>query len=503
MLRHFTVLILVVGSPWCAAAKDWPTYRGDAARSGWTDESLPAGLALRWSYHPRHPPQPAWPREERVQFDRAFHVAVAGGLVFFGSSADGKVYALDAAGGTERWSFFTDGPVRLAPTVHRDRVFVASDDGWLYCLNAQDGALQNKWRGGHDETRVLGNGYIISKWPARGGVAIADGVLYWAAGLWQSEGVYLRAMNPDTGRILWRNTTSGQIELPQPHGGAVAVSGVTPQGYLAVNAEQLFVPTGRAVPAAFARADGKFQYYRLQENGQRGGALVMAHGPCVYNGGFAYRAADGTMFRAGRRRRVPVPRRRGLRRGEQADRPDGHLRGKPLIAAASRFARWTTSCCGSFPTYRPGPPCWWPAKRSCRPVKSRSRWSIPPRRRPSGRRKWMRSRTGWPLRTAACTSARPAERSIVTAHRPARPRCIGRRRWTCRPTRGRPPQPKRSSAAPASAKAIAWTSPAATAPWRWNWPAARSCRSSRSTRIPSGWRRPGGSSTPPAITASA
>ena len=108
MLRHFTVLILVVGSPWCAAAKDWPTYRGDAARSGWTDESLPAGLALRWSYHPRHPPQPAWPREDRMHFDRAFHVAVAGGLVFFGSSADGKVYALDAAGGTERWSFFTD-----------------------------------------------------------------------------------------------------------------------------------------------------------------------------------------------------------------------------------------------------------------------------------------------------------------------------------------------------------------------------------------------------------
>ena len=61
--------------------------------------------------------------------------------MFFGSSADGRVVALDAATGRERWTFFTDAPVRFAPAVWKDRVFAVSDDGYLYCLAAADGAL--------------------------------------------------------------------------------------------------------------------------------------------------------------------------------------------------------------------------------------------------------------------------------------------------------------------------------------------------------------------------
>jgi hypothetical protein len=59
--------------------------------------------------------------------------------------------------------------------------------------------------------------------------------------------------------------------MPQPHGGANAESGVSAQGYLAAAEKDLLVPTGRAVPAAFARPDGKFLYYHLQANGHVGG----------------------------------------------------------------------------------------------------------------------------------------------------------------------------------------------------------------------------------------
>ena len=134
------------------AGADWEMYRYDAARSGVSPEQLKTPLHLQWVYLPKHPPQPAWPepgRElHRMAFDYAHQVAVGNGLVYFGSSADHKVYALDLTTGEERWSFFTDGPIRFAPALEGERVFVASDDGWLYCLSASEGRLLWRFYGG-------------------------------------------------------------------------------------------------------------------------------------------------------------------------------------------------------------------------------------------------------------------------------------------------------------------------------------------------------------------
>ena len=213
------VMLLWIGT---VVAGDWPTYRADAARSGYTADPLPARLSLRWAYHPHQTPQPAWPRDQRMSFDRVHHVVVADGRLFFGSTSDDKVYALDAATGQPLWEFFTDSPVRFAPTVWNDRVFVVSDDGFLYCLHAADGQMMNKRRGGPRDDRVMGNERMISKWPARGGPVLYDGILYWAAGIWPSEGLFLVAMDPETGEIRWKNDDSGGITMPQPHGGAMA-----------------------------------------------------------------------------------------------------------------------------------------------------------------------------------------------------------------------------------------------------------------------------------------
>ena len=269
---------------------DWPMVRGNAARSGYSPAKELTGeaLTLKWVRR-EQPPRPAWPGSDRVADDRAHHVVLADGKLFFGSSADCHVYALNAATGKELWSFATDAPVRFAPALWKNpsgkwRVFTASDDGVLYCLDADSGKLLWSRRGGPEKRMMLGNGRMISRWPARGGPVVKDNVVYFGAGIWPSEGIWIYALNAADGKVIWCNSDSGAILMPQPHGGAMAQSGITAQGYLATSDEQLFVPTGRAVPAALDRKTGKLQYFHLQKYGKLGGSTVALAGKYLVNG---------------------------------------------------------------------------------------------------------------------------------------------------------------------------------------------------------------------------
>ena len=303
MKRSFCLFLAALALTWTAAvyvaAADWPTYRADGRRSGYTAEALSAKLSPRWVYRPRHAPRAAWSgRDTRMPFDLAYHAVIADGRVFFGSSADGKVYALEAASGAERWTFFTGAPVRFPPAVWKDRLFAASDDGFLYCLGAEDGRLLWKLRGGPDESMVLGNDRMTSRWPARGGPVVADGVVYFGAGIWPSEGIFLYAVDAETGKVLWCNDQAGGIYMGQPHGGANAKSGVSAQGHLVVAGDTLLVPTGRAVPASFRRADGEFLYFHLQTNTKYGGAEIVAGDDVFFSRGAAFDVSTGARWPA-------------------------------------------------------------------------------------------------------------------------------------------------------------------------------------------------------------
>ena len=242
-------------------AADWPTYRHDSARSGVTAERLDLPLAQSWAFKSRHAPEPAWgdpkpvpiegiPELRRVHFDDVFHVSVAGGAAYFGSSVDGKVYCLDAATGKVRWTFFAGGPVRLAPSVWQGRVYVGSDDGFAYCLGAETGKVIWKLRPAPSNEMVLGHGKMISLWPLRTGVLVDNGVAYFGAGVFPAEGVYLCAVRADDGKVIWKNDTCGTY-------GAATQKQVSPQGYLLASSTTLYAPMGRVSPAAFDRGTGR------------------------------------------------------------------------------------------------------------------------------------------------------------------------------------------------------------------------------------------------------
>lgn len=287
------LLLLSAAAPTVVSGADWPTYRADAARSAHVAGRFDLPLEQIWAYTDSHAPLPAWPTSRRITFDRAMQPVSLGDRVLCGSTIDGSVVALDAHTGQVVWRFFTEGPVRFAPALWRDRALVASDDGHLYALRLADGALIWKRRGGPSQANVLGNERMISKWPMRGGPAVVDGIVYCASGIWPSDGIYLKAINADTGEVVWENSESGAIYMPQPHGGADARSGVAAQGYLVVSGERLFVPTGRAVPASFDRQTGEFEYFHLQKYGHNGESMAMVIDDMLFNGGVAFDVQGG------------------------------------------------------------------------------------------------------------------------------------------------------------------------------------------------------------------
>lgn len=261
MILDLIVLMMLPGIP--AAAADWPTWRFDPSRSACSPENLPESLELLW-VRELPPLAPAWPNEPRLHFDGVYEPVVVGKRLLVGSSLDGSVVALDTSSGELLWKFFTEGPVRFAPVAWKDKVYAGSDDGYVYCLDVAAGKLLWKVRGAPDdrpERRHLGNNRLISFWPVRGGPVLADGTLYFAAGVWPTMGVFVVAVDAQTGKLLWRNDRLDHIARVRLDHNHLDESGLSPQGYLVVQGDLLLVPNGRSMPAGLDRRTGELLYY--------------------------------------------------------------------------------------------------------------------------------------------------------------------------------------------------------------------------------------------------
>lgn len=262
------------------AAADWPMWRATSERSAATSESLPAELHLRWTrqYAPR---QQAWDDTlnlDLMTYDKVFEPVAAGGRLFVGFNDRDRVVAYEIATGRELWTCYTSGPIRLAPACAEGLVFFGSDDGHLYCVRAEDGAVQWTFRGGPHGRLAIGNRRLISAWPARGGPVVRDGVVYFSASIWPFMGTYIYALRAETGDVVWTNDETGASYIKQPHS-APSFAGVAPQGAFVATADRLIVPGGRSVPSVFDRHTGRELYFHLNAGGKGVGGSFVAASP--------------------------------------------------------------------------------------------------------------------------------------------------------------------------------------------------------------------------------
>jgi outer membrane protein assembly factor BamB len=255
ILRFLLICGAAASSTAAPGPDDWPTQRHDNRRSGATSSPLGLPLTLKWS-HQAGVPRQAWAGpakwdafsgndglQSMRNFDPCHHLTIASGRVYFGSSADDAAHCLDAASGKVVWSFFTNGPVRLPPTLTGDLALFGSDDGHAYGVDSSTGSLRWRKRAAPSDRLIASNGRMISPWPVRTGVLVRDGKAWFAASLVPWEKSYLWCVDAATGST-------------DPGGFVAAHKEMTLQGAMLSGGDLVFVPQGRSAPLAFKFADG-------------------------------------------------------------------------------------------------------------------------------------------------------------------------------------------------------------------------------------------------------
>ena len=171
--------ILFMAAAWLfpasASAADWPMFRGNAARTGFTAEQAYPPFTAAWEF--------------QVQGDVISSPVVYDGKVYFGARS-GSVYALDARTGELVWDYSSDGWIDASPAVSSAAVFAPSMDGLLYALDRGDGSLL--W------SAELGGPSVSSP-------LYLDGKVYVGVGLPRNS---LKAFDAATGALLFEKRTA-------------------------------------------------------------------------------------------------------------------------------------------------------------------------------------------------------------------------------------------------------------------------------------------------------
>ncbi len=169
--------------------QDWPTYRHDARRSGYTKTEVPSNLSPSWT--------------ARLG-GKLTGLTVADGRLFVADVNEHTLYALDAASGKILWDYTAGGRIDSPPTVYEGSVLFGCADGRVYSLCAADGELAWRFRAAPAERYHVAYEQVESVWPVHGSVLVQNGVLYCVAGrsMFLDGGLRMLRLDPETGKRL-------------------------------------------------------------------------------------------------------------------------------------------------------------------------------------------------------------------------------------------------------------------------------------------------------------
>lgn len=176
--------------------REWSTYRQDARRYAGTPTPVPStGLQRKW----------------RAEFDGIGSAPViAAGKVFVAETEAHTLRALDAETGEVLWEFTADGRIDSPPTYYQGRLLFGSCDGWVYCLQASDGALAWRFRDLPDKL-ICAFDQLESAWPIHGAVLIKNDTAYFCAGRssYLDGGLFIYGLDPMSGEVRYERQFYG------------------------------------------------------------------------------------------------------------------------------------------------------------------------------------------------------------------------------------------------------------------------------------------------------
>ena len=172
-----------------ASEDDWPTYRYAINRSGYSKNDSGSNLDTSWTSD---------------MGTRATQPIIAGNRVFVSTPETSSIHALDADTGEKLWTFTTGGKSDTSPTWYKGRLLFGSNDGYVYCVNAEDGKLAWRFRAAPLDRRMVHFERVESVWPVNGNILVNDGEAVFVAGrsVFMDGGLRFIRLDALTGALL-------------------------------------------------------------------------------------------------------------------------------------------------------------------------------------------------------------------------------------------------------------------------------------------------------------